>query len=230
MDEIDLRDQQATAEIARNSETDPESGGSLGVEPVEESDLAGQAELIEPELGAPSLSAALEALLLLADDPLTPAELGLVCHESATEVESVLHDLAAQYREDARGFELREVDSKWRFYTSVDCADLVARYVTDGRQAKLSNAALETLAIIAYRQPVGRAHVASVRGVNADGVIRTLVQRGLVAEVSEDPSTGAMLFGTTTHFLDRMGLASVSELPPIADHLPELSSLDDFVD
>ncbi|MCH9815060.1 MAG: SMC-Scp complex subunit ScpB [Actinomycetia bacterium] len=165
----------------------------------------------------------------MADEPITVTELAEVCGAQADDIEATLLDLAAQYSLQERGFELREVTGAWRFYTSASCADLVARYVTDGRQAKLTQAALETLAIIAYRQPVSRAHVASVRGVNADGVIRTLLSRGLAAEVGEDPATGAILFGTTGHFLDRMGLSSVSELPPIADHLPDLHSMEDLL-
>lgn len=182
------------------------------------------------ELGAPSLAAALEALLLLADDPLAPESLAEVCDRPVATIIGTLHSLAGQYREEGRGFELRDVDGAWRYYTSAECADLVAQFVTDGRQSRLSKAALETLAIIAYRQPVGRGHVASVRGVNADGVIRTLLTRGLIIEINQDSATGAALFGTTTHFLDRMGLSSVTELPPIADHLPDLASLVDVVE
>ena len=203
--------------------------GSAAGGPESTSDLT-EPERVEPfELGAPSLAAGVEALLLMADEPITVAELAEVCGAQITEVETALLDLAAQYTLQERGFELREVSGAWRFYTSASCATLVARYVTDGRQAKLTQAALETLAIIAYRQPVSRAHVASVRGVNADGVIRTLLSRGLAAEVGEDPATGAILFGTTGHFLDRMGLSSVSELPPIADHLPDLNSMEDLL-
>lgn len=182
------------------------------------------------DLGAPSLAAAIEALLLMAAEPMSPESLAIVCRRPVPEVIGTLHALAGQYRAEGRGFDLRDVDGCWRYYTSIECADLVTRFVTDGRQARLSKAALETLAIIAYRQPVGRSHVASVRGVNADGVIRTLLTRGLVTEISEDPATGAVLFGTTTHFLDRMGLSSVAELPPIADRLPDIDSLDVLID
>lgn len=203
------------------------------VEPMEDSGALGPtdqsvAEEPPPALGAPSLAAALEALLLMADEPMTPEQLAVACERPVPKIIGSLHALAAQYREDGRGFELRDVNGAWRYYTSVECAELVARYVTDSRQARLSKAALETLSIIAYRQPVGRAHVASVRGVNADGVIRTLLARGLVVEIDQDASTGAALFGTTTHFLDRMGLSSVTELPPIADYLPDLASLADL--
>jgi segregation and condensation protein B len=180
-------------------------------------------------LGAPSIAAGVEALLLMADEPITVSEIAEICGTEAAEIEVTLLDLASQYEVQGRGFELREISAAWRFYTSTRCVDLVSRYVTDGRQAKLTQAALETLAIIAYRQPVSRAHVASVRGVNADGVIRTLLSRGLAAEVGEDPTTGAILFGTTSHFLDRMGLSSVSELPPIADHLPDLDTMEELL-
>ena len=208
-------------------DTEVEPMEDSGIEEVSEDSLT---EDSPDELGAPTLAAALEALLLMADDPMSPESLAIVCERPVPDIIGTLHALAGQYRADGRGFELRDVDGAWRYYTSIECADLVTRFVTDGRQARLSKAALETLAIIAYRQPVGRSHVASVRGVNADGVIRTLLTRGLVTEISEDPATGAVLFGTTTHFLDRMGLSSVTELPPIAERLPDLASLDALID
>jgi segregation and condensation protein B len=232
----DVEDLVSPAEVEDvSSLTDLEgTGAKLAQEP----DLRGAdgssgdevAEDVSDRLGAPSLAAALEALLLMADEPMSPESLAMACNRPVPKIIGTLHALATQYREEGRGFELRDVDDAWRYYTSAECADLVARFVTDGRQARLSKAALETLAIVAYRQPVGRSHVAAVRGVNADGVIRTLLARGLITEVGEEPATGAVLFGTTTHFLDRMGLSSVTELPPIADRLPDMASLDDLID
>lgn len=182
----------------------------------------------EFELGAPDLGAALEALLIIAEDAMPVAEMAEITHADEAEVVARLLDLSAGYREEGRGFELREVAGGWRFYTAQACADLVGRYVTDGRQTKLSQAALETLTIIAYRQPVSRAHIGSVRGVNSDGVIRTLHSRGLITETAEDSSTGAVLYGTTQYFLDRMGIGSIADLPPVAEHIPDPASVEDL--
>ncbi len=179
-------------------------------------------------MGAPSLAAALEALLLISEEPLTPLALAELVGKPQPEVEQQLLDLAEQYVSEGRGFELRDTDAGWRFYTSAQCQDLVTRFVTDGRQAKLSQAALETLAIVAYRQPVTRSQVGAVRGVNPDGVLKTLVARGLIEESAEQDAITH--FETTTYFLDRMGIASLAELPPIAEHLPDLDSLDDLLD
>ncbi len=180
------------------------------------------------ELGAPSLAAALEALLLISEEPLSPLALAELVGQPQPEVEQQLHELANQYLAEGRGFELRATDAGWRYYTSAECRDLVTRFVTDGRQAKLSQAALETLAIVAYRQPVTRSQVGAVRGVNPDGVLKTLAARGLISESAEQDSIAH--FETTPYFLDRMGIASLAELPPIAERLPDLDSLDDLLD
>ncbi len=196
---------------------------------VTDSEMASPSEIEDSvELGAPSLAAALEALLLISEEPLTPLALAELVGKPQPEVEQQLLDLAEQYVSEGRGFELRDTDAGWRFYTSAQCQDLVTRFVTDGRQAKLSQAALETLAIVAYRQPVTRSQVGAVRGVNPDGVLKTLVARGLIEESAEQDSITH--FETTTYFLDRMGIASLAELPPIAEHLPDLDSLDDLLD
>ncbi len=196
---------------------------------VTDSEMTSQSEIEDTvELGAPSLAAALEALLLISEEPLTPLALAELVGKPQPEVEQQLLDLAEQYVSEGRGFELRDTDAGWRFYTSAQCQDLVTRFVTDGRQAKLSQAALETLAIVAYRQPVTRSQVGAVRGVNPDGVLKTLVARGLIEESAEQDSITH--FETTTYFLDRMGIASLAELPPIAEHLPDLDSLDDLLD
>jgi segregation and condensation protein B len=181
-------------------------------------------------LGAPSLSAALEALLLLADEPMTVLDLAAAVRRPADAVASELSALAAWYVEQERGFELREIAGGWRYYTAGSCSDLVQRYVHDGQQARLTQAALETLAVIAYRQPITRSRVSAVRGVNVDGVVRTLVARGLIAEAGSDGESGAYLYVTTAHFLERMGIASLDELPPLAEHLPDLADLDDLLD
>ena len=180
-------------------------------------------------LGAPSLSAALEALLLLADEPMSVMELAAAVHDRVDTVEMELHRLAEEYTEQVRGFDLREVAGGWRYYTRAECSPVVERFVLDGQQARLTQASLETLAVIAYRQPITRGRVSAVRGVNVDGVIRTLLTRGLIAEAGSDGESGAHLYVTTSHFLERMGLSSLDELPPLAEHLPDLSELEDVL-
>jgi segregation and condensation protein B len=139
----------------------------------------------------------------------------------------VLRSLAADYDEAGRGFELRSVAGGWRLYTRADCAPYVERFVRDGQPAKLSQAALETLAVVAYRQPTTRSRIAAVRGVNVDAVIRTLLTRGLIAEVGIERETGAIRYATTEHFLERLGLDTVEELPPLAEFLPDHTAFDD---
>jgi len=187
-------------------------------------------EADEIGLGAPSLPAALEALLLLADEPMSVMALAAAVREPADVVEAQLQALAQEYTDQMRGFDLREVAGGWRYYTRTDCSPLVERYVLDGQQARLTQASLETLAVIAYRQPITRGRVSAVRGVNVDGVIRTLLTRGLIAEAGHDGESGAHLYVTTAHFLERMGIASLDELPPLAEHLPDLADLEDVLD
>jgi segregation and condensation protein B len=169
----------------------------------------------------PGLRASLEAILLVADEPVPGNVIAQVVERPTDEVAVALHDLAASYTADGRGFELREIAGGWRFYTREECAAVVERFVRDGQEVRLTQAALETLAVVAYRQPVSRARVSAVRGVNCDGVMRTLVLRGLVEEAGTDPETGAILFQTTGYFLERLGLASLAELPELAPFLPD---------
>ena len=173
-----------------------------------------QAEMIEePREGGPryvaespsGLWAALEAILLVADEPVPENMIAQVVERPTGEVAAALHGLAASYVPTGRGFELREVAGGWRFYTRAECAPVVERFVRDGQEVRLTQAALETLAVVAYRQPVSRARVSAVRGVNCDGVMRTLTLRGLVEEAGHDPETGAILFRTTSYFLERLG-------------------------
>jgi segregation and condensation protein B len=175
----------------------------------------------------PPLRAALEAVLLVVDEPVEEVTLAQVIERPRGEVAAALRELAVEYTEEGRGFDLREVAGGWRLYTRSELAPIVERFVRDGQQARLTQAALETLAVVAYRQPVSRARVSAVRGVNVDGVMRTLVTRGLVAEVGSDGESGALLYGTTSHFLERLGLNSVDELPELAPYLPELSDVDE---
>ena len=181
-------------------------------------------------LGAPSLRAALEALLLVAEEPMTLATLATLTRTPEDDVVRTLHDLAQEYAIEGRGFDLRELGGGWRFWTRDNCAQVVERFVLDGQHGKLTQAALETLAVVAYRQPVTRARISAIRGVNVDGVVRTLVTRGLIEEVGHDGETGAHLYRTTTYFLERLGLKSLDELPPIAEHLPMPDSVEEVLD
>src|SRR5580693_6276451 len=178
--------------------------------------------------GGPGLRASLEAIMLVADEPVSEVVIAQVLERPRDEVAGALRELAASYAAEQRGFDLREVAGGWRFYTREDCAPVVERFVSDGQEVRLTQAALETLAVVAYRQPVSRARVSAVRGVNCDGVMRTLVLRGLVEESGTDVETGAILFQTTSYFLERLGLARLSDLPDLAPFLPD--QLDDELD
>jgi segregation and condensation protein B len=167
------------------------------------------------------LQPAIEAILLVADEPVPENMLAQVLEVAQQDVAAALHDLAVSYTDEGRGFDLREVAGGWRYYTRAEYAPLVEKFVRDGQEVRLTQAALETLAVVAYRQPVGRAQVSAVRGVNCDSVMRTLTLRGLVEEAGADQETGAILFCTTAYFLERLGLASLDQLPELAPFLPE---------
>jgi segregation and condensation protein B len=171
--------------------------------------------------GEPSLRAGLEAILLVVDEPVPEVMLAQILERPRDEVAATLRELAEEYTRQARGFELREIAGGWRFYTRDVCAPLVERFVRDGQQARLTQAALETLAVVAYRQPVSRARVSAIRGVNSDGVIRTLTLRGLIEEAGHDPEHQAVLHRTTGYFLERLGLNTLEELPDLAPYLPD---------
>ena len=177
-------------------------------------------ELRGPGAAVP-LQMSLEAILLVADEPVTEEILADVAERPAAEVAAALRELANAYTAEQRGFDLREVAGGWRLYTRDECAAVVERFVGDGQEIRLTQAALETLAVVAYRQPVSRARVSAVRGVNCDGVMRTLVLRGLIEEAGSDPETGAILFQTTGYFLERLGLARLSDLPDLTAFLPD---------
>lgn len=171
------------------------------------------------------LQSALEALLLVADEPISETALATALNTPTGEVADALAVLVRFYDETGRGFELRQVAGGWRYYTREQHAELLSGYVLDGQHAKLSQAALETLAVIAYLQPVSRSRVSGVRGVSVDGVMRTLLARELITELGAEES-GATLFATTDYFLERMGLQSLDELPEIAPYLPEATELE----
>ncbi|WP_254553133.1 SMC-Scp complex subunit ScpB [Kitasatospora sp. MMS16-BH015] len=163
---------------------------------------------------------------MVVDEPAAEGRLAGVVGRPVAVVGAALRELAAEYTAQGRGFELRLVAGGWRFYSRAECAGAVERYVLDGQQARLTQAALETLAVVAYRQPVSRSRVSAVRGVNCDGVMRTLVQRGLVEETGSEPETGAILYRTTNYFLERMGLRGLEELPELAPFLPEVDDVE----
>ena len=164
----------------------------------------------------------LEAILLVADEPVPAEVLAEIVGSRLSEVEELLVDLAGEYARDGRGFVLRAIAGGWRLYTHPGARTAVEAFLKAGQQSRLTRAALETLAVIAYRQPVTRFQVAAVRGVNVDGVFRTLASRGLIHEVGTDPGPGqATLYGTTPAFLEQLGLNDLDQLPPIKDYLPE---------
>ena len=172
------------------------------------------------------LRPALEAVLMVADQPLDQVTLATAVGYPVTEVGKELTALAGEYDEQGRGFELRNVAGGWRFYTRDAYASVVEKFVLDGQQARLTQAALETLAVVAYKQPVSRARVSAVRGVNVDGVMRTLLTRGLVEEAGTDHETGAHLYRTSSYFLERIGLTSLADLPDLAPFLPDMADLE----
>jgi segregation and condensation protein B len=178
----------------------------------------------------PSLAARLEAVLMVADEPIAVTALAEALDRGEEAVQETLRSLAAEYESAGRGFALREVGGGWRFYTAAGCAPYVERFVLAGQTARLSQAALETLAIVAYQQPVSRGRIAAVRGVNVDGVVRTLVTRKLIEEAGTDADGGALTYRTTTYFLERMGLRDLSELPPLAPLLPGNDELAELMD
>ena len=173
------------------------------------------------------LRAAVEAVLLVVDVPTSPPVLAQVLGRPVAEVEEALRALREEYDAGGRGLDLREIAEGWRLYSREDFAAYVERFVLDGQQARLTQAALETLAVIAYRQPVTRSRVSAIRGVSVDAVMRTLLTRGLVEECGADPDTGGGLYRTTGLFLEKLGLRSLDELPSLAPLLPDTSQLDD---
>lgn len=220
--------------------------GAAGAEPAGEAPkLTFEPEFFDVKAVPGGLPAALEAVLMVVDEPVNEITLASAVGQPVAEVSRALAELALEYNgytgvgpdsaplsetpfKQPRGFELRNVAGGWRFYSRSDFAPLVQRFVLEGQTARLSQAALETLAVIAYRQPVSRARISAIRGVNVDSVVRTLTQRGLITEAETDPETGATLYGTTGYFLERLGLGGVEELPKIAPLLPGLENLEDF--
>jgi segregation and condensation protein B len=171
------------------------------------------------------LAAAVEAVLFVQDSPVPTASLAATLQQTTAAIEAAVATLRDGYDQRRAGIELREVAGGVRLYTRTEYADVVEHFLRDGQRTRLSQAALETLAVIAYRQPVTRARVSAIRGVNVDGVVRTLLARGLIVEVGADPETGGGLFRTTELFLERMGLTSLDELPSLAPLLPGVDAI-----
>ena len=171
------------------------------------------------------LRGAVEAILFVVDTPVPAVTLAELLDVDEVTINEQLHALASEYEQQHRGFTLRPAGEGWRLYTREEYADHVERYVTEGQRARLTQAALETLAVVAYRQPVTRSRVSAIRGVSVDGVIRTLLSRGLVAEEGSDPQTGGGLYVTTQLFLEKLGLSSINELPDLAPLLPDVESV-----
>lgn len=175
------------------------------------------------------LKRALEAILMVVDEPVAEIVLAQITEVPTEQIHQTLLDLSASYVEEERGFELREVAGGWRFYSHPDQAPLVEKFVLDGQQSRLTQAALETLAVIAYRQPVSRARVSAIRGVNVEAVMKTLVTRGLVEEAGVEQETGAILYATTPLFLEKLGLSRIDELPALAPFLPNADGIDEVL-
>ncbi|HET7074022.1 MAG TPA: SMC-Scp complex subunit ScpB [Mycobacterium sp.] len=186
-------------------------------------DIAEAAPLDADELGR-----VLEALLLVVDTPVTAEALAAVTQQPVYRIAAKLQQMADELTERDSGIDLRKTSGGWRMYTRARLAPYVEKLLLDGARSKLTRAALETLAVVAYRQPVTRARVSAVRGVNVDAVIRTLLARGLITEAGVDDDTGAVTFATTEMFLERLGLTSLADLPDIAPLLPDVDTIEDL--
>jgi len=175
-----------------------------------------------------ALARSVEAILMVVDEPVTELTLASVLQVTVDQVACALEALVPTYED--RGFTLKAINGGWRFYSHPDCGAVVEKFVLDGQQNRLTQAALETLAVIAYRQPISRARVSAIRGVNVEAVMKTLVTRGLVEEYGVENETGAILYKTTSYFLERLGLNALNDLPPLAPHLPDIDGLDEILD
>lgn len=175
------------------------------------------------------LQRSLEAILMVVEEPVSEVVLAQITEVPTESIVEALQAMKAEYERDARGFSLQQISGGWRFFSHPDLAPLVEKFVLDGQQAKLTQAALETLAVIAYRQPISRARVSAIRGVNVEAVMKTLVNRGLVEESGIEHETGAILYRTTNYFLERIGLNRVEDLPSLAPFLPDIDGLDEVI-
>lgn len=224
-------DDERSAEAGEQDASGEEAADDqLPAEPSVEDGEAAQVELPvgdEVVIDDDTMRRALEAILMVTDEPLPVLTLARSVGRPTPDVSAALTGLSEEYTEQGRGFDLREVGGGWRYYTRDDAAQYVERFVLDGQQARLTQAALETLAVVAYKQPVSRARVSAIRGVNVDGVMRTLISRGLVEEAGADTESQAILYRTTSYFLERMGMQSLDDLPELAPYLPEMDDMEE---
>ena len=235
--EVDVSAETEMLDGARAEADEVLASGADGVsdeepqQPVEQvAETLAEAEESSETLDIPlaELRPALEAVLMVADQPLDHVTLASAVGYPPGEVVAALQGLADEYAQQGRGFDLRNVAGGWRYYTREEYHGVVEHFVLEGQQARLTQAALETLAVVAYKQPVSRARVSAIRGVNVDGVMRTLVSRGLVEEAGHDAETTATLYRTTSYFLERIGVTSLGDLPELAPFLPEMGDVDDL--
>jgi segregation and condensation protein B len=223
--EAALSRESAPPAVSEGAEPEPEPGPE---DPESDLVAAGDADSLPDVTSDETLEAALEALLLVVDSPASEESLAETVGQPKARIVVALRTMAQKFTDRASGIDLRRVGEGWRFYTRDVYAPFVEKLLLDGQRSKLTRAALESLAVIAYRQPVTRARVAAVRGVNVDGVIRTLLARGLIEEMGTDPETTGTLYVTTELFLERLGLSSLNDLPAIAPLLPEVDTIDDI--
>ena len=195
-----------------------------GLSVVQDMEPAQDSEISDPAV----LGRSIEAILMVVDEPVTELTLASVLGVTVDRVVEALEKLLPTYED--RGFTLKAINGGWRFYSHPDSSAGVEKFVLDGQQNRLTQAALETLAVIAYRQPVSRARVSAIRGVNVEAVMKTLITRGLVEEYGVENETGAILYKTTSYFLERLGLNALTDLPPLAPHLPDIDGLDEILD
>jgi len=216
-------DEQSADKPADGASADGQSDGGQS----DGAALSVAADSSRPDLSDPdTLCAAVESVLFISDAPVTVTALAAGLHRPEPEIEAALSSLAKALDERGSGIELREIGDGVRLYSRPELAGWIESFLMDGQRVRLTQAALETLAVIAYRQPITRARISAIRGVNVDGVVRTLITRGLITEVGADPDTGGGLYRTTELFLEKMGLRSLDELPSLAPLLPELSGLE----
>ncbi len=203
---------------------------SKNLSELEEISVTEVEDLIIDELNAPSLKSALEAILMVIDEPVKIEILAQITNTPIDDVEKELLAISYQLTESQSGYLLKQVAGGWRYYTNEACWPVVEKFVKEGQPAKLTQASLETLAVVAYKQPVSKGRISAIRGVNVDSVIRTLVNRGLIEEAGIEHESQSILYKTTSYFLERLGINDLSQLPPVADYLPDMSALDDLIE
>jgi segregation and condensation protein B len=188
-------------------------------------DTGNPGDLVKPVLDPATVRAQLEALLVVAEGGVGAVDLASAVGLSVPRIEEELHTLAREYEARGSGIRIRDTAAGWRLFAASEHHELIRAALRDDQPSRLTQAALETLAVIAYRQPVSRSRIGAIRGVSADAVVRTLVSRGLVVETGTEEGSGAVLYGTSVSFLEKLGLRSLAELPPLSDHLPDLQDV-----